>query len=150
MSLNSQLLRHSRRRNGAGSAHPSEAFTFTPVIDRVCDILTWCDIFNFPFGLKLCHMVFSNVLLFCRTKLLYPKFISVFIEYVLWTHKFSLGQIFFGLWNIAISLVLKFVEQIQTTSRHIIVYFSVIFHGGCNFVIDGYPRILRKLNPNEI
>jgi len=36
------------------------------------------------------------------------------------------------------------------TSRHMIVYFSIVFCGGCKFVVQGYPRMPRKLNPNEI
>jgi len=26
----------------------------------------------------------------------------------------------------------------QATSRHVIVYFSIILHGGCKFVIEGF------------
>jgi len=37
-------------------------------------------------------------------------------------------------------LLLKFVEHIQATSRYIMVYFPIIFHGGCKFIIEGYPQ----------
>jgi len=39
----------------------------------------------------------------------------------------------------AISLVtLKFVEHIRATPRHIVVDFSIMFRGGCKFVVEGY------------
>jgi len=46
-------------------------------------------------------------------------------------------------------LVIEFVEHIQATSQHKIVYFSIIFHRECKIVVEGYSRIPRKLNPQQ-
>jgi len=39
--------------------------------------------------------------------------------------------------------------HIHATSRHIIIYLSITFHGRYKVVVESYPRI-PQLSPNEI
>jgi len=49
--------------------------------------------------------------------------------------------------NFVVSLIRG---TLQATSRNVIVYFPIIFHGGCKFLVEGSPRIPRKLKLSEI